>query len=73
MAKNNWSDEAFKKAQNLMSRGYSDFQPTTVVTRDQLSDLSDAITTSRPLLSDNDIANDNANQPANEWYKKRMQ
>ena len=48
MAKNNWADEAFKKAQNLMSRGYSDFQPTTVVTRDQLSDLSDAITTSRP-------------------------
>ena len=48
MAKNNWANEAFKKAQNLMSRGYNDFQPTTVVTKDQLSDLGDAITTSRP-------------------------
>jgi len=48
MAKNNWANEAFKRAQNLMSRGYNDFTPTTVVTKDQLSDLSDAITTSRP-------------------------
>ena len=48
MAKNNWANEAFKKAQNLMSRGYNDFEPTTVVTKDQLSDLGDAITTSRP-------------------------
>jgi len=50
MAKNNWANEAFKKAQNLMSRGYNDFTPTTVVTKDQLSDLSDVITTSRPSM-----------------------
>ena len=50
MAKNNWANEAFKKAQNLMSRGYNDFEPTTVVTKDQLSDLGDAITTSRPSM-----------------------
>lgn len=48
MAKNNWANEAFRRAQNLMSRGYNDFEPTTVVTKDQLSDLGDAITTSRP-------------------------
>jgi GH24 family phage-related lysozyme (muramidase) len=48
MARNNWARDAFRKAQNLMSRGYGDFQPKTVVTRDQLSDLSDVITTSRP-------------------------
>lgn len=50
MAKNNWANEAFRKAQNLMSRGYNDFEPTTVVTKDQLSDLGDAITTSRPSM-----------------------
>lgn len=50
MAKNNWANEAFRKAQNLMSRGYNDFTPTTVVTKDQLSDLSDVITTSRPSM-----------------------
>ena len=50
MAKNNWANEAFRKAQSLMSRGYDDFEPTTVVTQDQLSDLGDAITTSRPSM-----------------------
>jgi hypothetical protein len=50
MARNNWANDAFKKAQNLMSRGYNDFEPTTVVTKDQLSDLGDAITTPRPSM-----------------------
>lgn len=50
MARNNWARDAFRKAQNLMSRGYGDFEPKTVVTKDQLSDLSDVITTSRPSM-----------------------
>ena len=50
MARNNWARDAFRKAQNLMNRGYSDFEPKTVVTKDQLSDLSDVITTSRPSM-----------------------
>jgi len=62
MAKNNWANEAFKKAQNLMSRGYNDFEPTTVVSKDQLSDLKTV------LLSDEQIARDNEHQPA-PWYQ----
>ena len=59
---NNWANEAFKKAQDLMSRGYSDFQPTSVVTKEDLNNLKTA------LLSDEQIAKDNEQQPE-QWYK----
>jgi hypothetical protein len=39
MAKNDWARNAFRKAQNLMSRGYNDFEPATVVTKNDLSNL----------------------------------
>ena len=62
MARNNWANEAFRKAQNLMSKGYDDFEPTSVVTKQDLNNLKTA------LLSDEQIAIDNEQQPA-QWYK----
>ena len=56
MAKNDWARNAFRKAQNLMSRGYNDFEPATVVTKNELSNLKNT------LLDD-----DKATQPANGW------
>ena len=43
MAKNDWAKNAFRKAQNLMSRGYNDFEPATVVTKNELSNLKNTI------------------------------
>lgn len=65
MARNNWARDAFRKAQNLMSRGYGDFQPKTVVTRDQLSNLSDVITTSRPSMVDTNQLDEYMKSPWN--------
>ena len=62
MARNNWARDAFRNAQNLMSRGYSDFQPSSVVTKNELNNLKNA------LLSDEQIARDNEQQPE-QWYK----
>ena len=62
MARNNWARDAFRKAQNLMSRGYDDFQPTSVVTKNELNNLKNA------LLTDEQIAIDNGQQP-DQWYK----
>jgi hypothetical protein len=62
MARNNWANEAFRKAQNLMSKGYNDFEPTSVVTKQELNNLKTA------LLSDEQIAKDNEQQPE-QWYK----
>jgi hypothetical protein len=62
MARNNWANEAFKKAQNLMSKGYDNFEPTSVVTKQDLNNLKTA------LLSDEQIASDNEQQPA-QWYQ----
>jgi hypothetical protein len=62
MARNNWANEAFRKAQNLMSRGYDDFEPISVVTKQELNNLKTA------LLSDEQIARDNEQQPE-QWYK----
>ena len=62
MARNNWANEAFRKAQNLMSRGYNDFEPTSVVTKQELDNLKNA------LLTDEQIAIDNGQQP-DQWYK----
>ena len=55
MAKNDWARNAFRKAQNLMSRGYNDFEPATVVTKNELSNLK------------NTLLDDEATQPANGW------
>ena len=55
MAKNDWARNAFRKAQNLMSRGYNDFEPATVVTKNELSNLK------------NTLLDDKATQPANGW------
>jgi len=55
MAKNDWARNAFRKAQNLMSRGYNDFEPATVVTKNDLSNLK------------NTLLDDEATQPANGW------
>lgn len=62
MARNNWARDAFRRAQNLMSRGYSDFEPTSVVTKDDLNNLKTV------LLSDEQIARSNEQQP-NQWYQ----
>ena len=43
MAKNDWARNAFRKAQNLMSKGYNDFEPATVVTKNELSNLKNTI------------------------------
>ena len=43
MAKNDWARNAFRKAQNLMSRGYNDFEPATVVTKNDLSNLKNTL------------------------------
>jgi hypothetical protein len=59
MAKNDWARNAFRKAQNLMSRGYNDFEPATVVTKNDLSNLKNT------LLDDEQIYLDNKN--ANNW------
>ena len=59
MAKNDWARNAFRKAQNLMSRGYNDFEPATVVTKNDLSNLKNT------LLDDDQIYLDNKN--ANNW------
>ena len=53
MAKNNWAKEAFRKAQNLLSREYGDFEPATVVTKDELSTLKNT------LLDDDEIQRQN--------------
>ena len=53
MAKNDWARNAFSKAQNLMSRGYNDFEPATVVTKNDLSNLK------------NTLLDDESTQPAN--------
>lgn len=53
MAKNNWAKEAFRKAQNLLSREYGDFEPSTVVTKDELSTLKNT------LLDDAEIQRQN--------------
>ena len=65
MAKNDWARNAFRKAQNLMSRGYNDFEPSTVVTKDELSNLKNI------LLSDSEIEKDNelARKNNSNWYK----
>lgn len=55
MAKNDWARNAFRKAQNLMSRGYNDFEPATVVTKNDLSNLK------------NTLLDDKETQPANGW------
>ena len=55
MAKNDWARDAFRKAQNLMSRGYNDFEPATVVTKNELSNLK------------NTLLDDKVTQPANGW------
>ncbi len=55
MAKNDWARNAFRKAQNLMSRGYNDFEPATVVTKNELSNLK------------NTLLDDDSTQPANGW------
>ena len=55
MAKNDWARNAFRKAQNLMSRGYNDFEPATVVTKNELSNLK------------NTILDKDSTQPANGW------
>ena len=62
MARNNWARDAFRNAQNLMSRGYNDFEPTSVVTKQELNNLKNV------LLSDEQIATDNEQQPE-QWYK----
>ena len=62
MARNNWANEAFRKAQGLMSKGYGDFEPISVVTKQDLSNLKNA------LLSDEQIAKDNEHQPE-QWYQ----
>jgi len=62
MARNNWARDAFRKAQNLMSKGYDDFEPTSMVTKQELSNLKTA------LLTDEQIARDNEQQPA-QWYQ----
>lgn len=59
MSKNNWARDAFRKAQNLMSRGYTDFEPSTVVTKNDLSNLK------QTLLDDDQIYLDN--KTANNW------
>lgn len=53
MAKNEWARDAFRKAQNLMSKGYNDFEPATVITKDELSNLKNT------LLSDDQIKQEN--------------
>ena len=53
MAKNDWARNAFRKAQNLMSRGYNDFEPATVVTKNDLSNLKTT------LLGDDEILKQN--------------
>jgi hypothetical protein len=53
MAKNEWAKDAFRKAQNLMSKGYNDFEPATVITKDELSNLKNT------LLSDDQIKQEN--------------
>jgi hypothetical protein len=65
MAKNDWAKNAFRTAQNLMSRGYNDFEPSTVVTKDELSNLKNI------LLSDSEIEKDNelARKNNSNWYK----
>ena len=55
MAKNDWARNAFRKAQNLMSKGYNDFEPTTVVSKNDLSNLK------------NTLLDEEATQPANGW------
>ncbi len=43
MAKNNWSSDAFKKAQNLLSRGYNDkdtFEAATTLSKDDAKELA---------------------------------
>ena len=55
MAKNDWARDAFRKAQNLMSRGYNDFEPATVVTKNELSNLK------------NTLLDEKSTQPANGW------
>lgn len=55
MAKNDWARNAFRKAQNLMSRGYNNFEPTTVVSKNDLNNLK------------NTLLDDRATQPANGW------
>ena len=55
MAKNDWARNAFRKAQNLMSRGYNDFEPATVVTKNDLSNLK------------NTLLDDKETKPANGW------
>ena len=57
MAKNDWARNAFRKAQNLMSRGYNDFEPATVVTKNELSNLK------------NTLLDKDSTQPANGWTK----
>ena len=51
MAKNEWAKDAFRKAQNLMSKGYNDFEPATVITKDELSNLKNT------LLGDDKVSN----------------
>tara|TARA_B110000858_G_scaffold47108_1_gene54311 strand:+ start:323 stop:1201 length:879 start_codon:yes stop_codon:yes gene_type:complete len=65
MAKNDWAKNAFRKAQNLMSTGYNDFEPATVVTKNDLNNLKSV------LLSDNEIEKENelARKNNPNWYK----
>ena len=57
MAKNDWARNAFRKAQNLMSRGYNDFEPATVVTKNDLSNLKNTLLDDEQIYLDNKKAN----------------
>tara|TARA_R110000764_G_scaffold38403_4_gene85008 strand:- start:276 stop:836 length:561 start_codon:yes stop_codon:yes gene_type:complete len=56
MAKNEWARDAFRKAQNLMSKGYNDFEPATVITKDELSNLKNTLLGDDQIKQENDAS-----------------
>lgn len=56
MAKNEWAKDAFRKAQNLMSKGYNDFEPATVITKDELSNLKNTLLSDDQIKQENDVS-----------------
>ncbi len=66
MAKNDWARNAFRKAQNLMSRGYNDFEPATLVTKNDLSNLKNALLDDEQIYLDNKKANNWTDLDSNE-------
>lgn len=56
MAKNEWARDAFRKAQNLMSKGYNDFEPATVITKDELSNLKNTLLSDDQIKQENDVS-----------------